>query len=179
MTPKNVSTFISSAALFIFLTHTSPKFVFCWYYFSSKYNVVLSVYTLLLTICIISVLTNSAPNGLPITLHYECDTDYNESNSKLVSCRHYDGSGTHTWAKTFTIKWLFMFFYLITRQDSLIPKCDTWGTHRGGRTSRLSHLSTFSSHLTDIIGENLLLSLFNFTFKPKILQSFIFSQLST
>ena len=105
-----------------FLTHTSPKFVFCWYYFSSKYNVVLSVYTLLLTICIISVLTNSAPNGLPITLHYECDTDYNESNSKLVLCRHYDGSGTHTWAKTFTIKWLFMFFLSHHKTRLIDPK---------------------------------------------------------
>ena len=53
------------------------------------------------------------------------------------------------------------------------------GTYRDDRASPLSHLSTFSSHLTVIIGEDLLSSFFSFTFKPKILQSFIFSQLTT
>ena len=43
------------------------------------------------------------------------------------------------------------------------------------RTSRLSHLSTFSSNLTVIIGENFLSSFFSFRFKPKILQIFISS----
>ena len=54
-----------------------------------------------------------------------------------------------------------------------------WGTYRDDPTSRLSHLSTFSSYLTAIIGENLLLSFFSFNFKLKILQSFISSQLTT
>ena len=54
-----------------------------------------------------------------------------------------------------------------------------WGTYRGDHTSPLSHLSTLSSHLTVSIGKNLLLSFFSFTFEPKILQSFISSQLTT
>ena len=43
----------------------------------------------------------------------------------------------------------------------------------------LLHLRTFSSHLTVIIGKVLLLSFFSFTFQPKILQTFISSQLTT
>ena len=53
------------------------------------------------------------------------------------------------------------------------------GTYRDAHTSRLSCLSTFYSHLTVIIGENLLLSFFKFTFKPKNLQRLISSQLTT
>ena len=52
-------------------------------------------------------------------------------------------------------------------------------TYRDDRASRFSHLSTFSSHFTVIIGENLLASFFSFIFKPKILQSFVSSQLTT
>ena len=54
-----------------------------------------------------------------------------------------------------------------------------WGTFCDDCTSRLSHLSRLSSHLPVIIGENLLSSFFIFTFKPKILQSFTCSQLTT
>ena len=43
----------------------------------------------------------------------------------------------------------------------------------------LSHLRSFSSDLTVIIGENLLTSFLSFTFKPKILQSLISLQLTT
>ena len=53
------------------------------------------------------------------------------------------------------------------------------GTFRDNHTSDLSHLSTFSSYLNVIIGENLFTPFFSFTFKPKILQSFISSQLTT
>ena len=53
------------------------------------------------------------------------------------------------------------------------------GTLRDDHTSDLSHLSTFFSHLNVIIGENLLLSFFSSTFEPKVLQSFISSQLTT
>ena len=53
------------------------------------------------------------------------------------------------------------------------------GTYRDDHSSLLSHLSTFSSLLTVIKGENLLSSFFSFTFKPKILQSFISSQSTT
>ena len=52
------------------------------------------------------------------------------------------------------------------------------GTYRDNIASHLSLLSTFSSHLTVIIGENLLSSFFSFTFKAKILQYFISSQLT-
>ena len=45
------------------------------------------------------------------------------------------------------------------------------------RTSRLSHLNTLSSNLTDI-GKNSLSSFFRVTFKPKIWRSFISSQLT-
>ena len=54
-----------------------------------------------------------------------------------------------------------------------------WGTNRDDCTSRLPHFRTFLSHLTVIIGKNLQSSFFSFTFKPKILQSFISSQLTT
>ena len=58
---------------------------------------------------------------------------------------------------------------------------DKWGTYRDDHTSHLSYVRTFSSHLTVtvIIGKSLLASIFSFTFKPKILQSFISSQLTT
>ena len=55
----------------------------------------------------------------------------------------------------------------------------SWGTYRNDRTSRLSHLITFPSHLNVIIGENLLLSFFSYTFKPEILQSYITSHLTS
>ena len=53
-----------------------------------------------------------------------------------------------------------------------------WGTCRDNRTSCLSHLRTFSSHLTVNIDKNLLSSISSFTFKLKILQNFISSQLT-
>ena len=51
--------------------------------------------------------------------------------------------------------------------------CKPWsiiqflGAYRDDRTSPLSHLSTFSSYLTVIIGKNLLSSFFSFTFTPQ------------
>ena len=54
-----------------------------------------------------------------------------------------------------------------------------WGTYRDDRTSRLSHLSTFSSHLIVIISEHFLSSFFTFTYKLEILQSIISSQFTT
>ena len=53
------------------------------------------------------------------------------------------------------------------------------GTYRDDRTSWLSHLRTFSSHFTFIISKKLLSPFFNFSFQPKVLQSFISSQLTT
>ena len=58
-------------------------------------------------------------------------------------------------------------------------KSDPWGTLREDHTSRLPHLGFFSSHLTAITSENLFSSFFSFTFIPKILLSFISSQLTT
>ena len=55
----------------------------------------------------------------------------------------------------------------------------SWGTYHDDCTPCLSHLRTFSPHITVIIDEELLSSFFSFTFKPKILQSFISSQLTT
>ena len=43
-----------------------------------------------------------------------------------------------------------------------------WGTYCDDRTSCLSHLRTFHSHSTVIIGGNLLSSFFSFTFKPEM-----------
>ena len=74
-------------------------------------------------------------------------------------------------ANTIGNQWSFVSFLCCSAQF--------WGSYCDGGTSRLSHLSSFSSHLTVIIGENLLLSFFSFTFKPKIFQSFISSQLTT
>ena len=48
------------------------------------------------------------------------------------------------------------------------------GTYRDDRTSPLSHLSTFSSHLTVNIGENMLSQFFSFTFKPINFAKFYF-----
>ena len=56
---------------------------------------------------------------------------------------------------------------------------DDWGTYRHICTSHFSYLRTFPSHLTFIDSKNLLSSFFTFTLKPKILQSFISSQLTT
>ena len=65
------------------------------------------------------------------------------------------------------------------KPEHCVCSVESWATYPDNHMSRLSHLSTFSSHLTVVIAENLLLSFFSFTFKPKTLQSFISSQLTT
>ena len=62
-------------------------------------------------------------------------------------------------ANTIGNQWSFVSFLCCSAQF--------WGSYCDGGTSRLSHLSSFSSHLTVIIGENLLLSFFSFTLNPK------------
>ena len=52
------------------------------------------------------------------------------------------------------------------------------GAYHDDCTTHWSQLRTYSSKLTVIIGKILLLSHFSFTFKPKIFQSFISSQLT-
>ena len=53
------------------------------------------------------------------------------------------------------------------------------GAYRDNCTSRLSHLTTSSSHLTVTICEILLSSFFSFRVKLKVLKSFISAQLAT
>ena len=48
----------------------------------------------------------------------------------------------------------------VTHSSFFLHLVHSWGTYRDNRALRLSHLGAFSSHLTVIIGENLLSSFF-------------------
>ena len=109
----------------------------------------------------------------------------------VAVCDSYDrvGAKDHIGRPMLTlsvIPWFIWKFWPLLRQ--VVQLCNIWPpgqkkpqkrqaqqreSYRDNLASHLSHLSTSSSHLTVIIGRNLLLSVFTFTYKSKILQSFI------